>query len=275
MKSTTPLIVAAQDVREYLGSGLPTNLQYGGLVLLTKGEADVIINAAQYKTKAGDLVCCFPRSVVQTINISDDIDGICLAVGPDFFTTIQINDKANYYITVAANPCISLSEAEQKRLLKLYREITSDDISVEHPYYEEIMTCLVRIVAYEAASFYRDRKPTKREASTRNQEIFRQFIYHLFSEYREHRDLAYYASVMCLTPRHLSAVVKDVSGYTAYDHIENCVALNIKAALGDDSKTISEIAYEFNFPNPSFFSQFFKKNTGMTPREYRNTLSER
>ncbi|MFV0396885.1 MAG: helix-turn-helix domain-containing protein [Bacteroidales bacterium] len=46
----------------------------------------------------------------------------------------------------------------------------------------------------------------------------------------------------------------------------------MKTRLQDITRSIQEIAEEMNFPNPSFFAQYFRKYTGLTPKGYRETI---
>ena len=71
------------------------------------------------------------------------------------------------------------------------------------------------------------------------------------------------------TPKHLSGVVKEVSGKTVGEWIDEFVILEAKALLNSSSMNIQEIADRLSFANQSFFGKYFKHYTGMSPKEYR------
>jgi AraC-like DNA-binding protein len=101
--------------------------------------------------------------------------------------------------------------------------------------------------------------------------IFEHFL-QLVSEYHtKERNMAFYAERLCLTPKYLSKLVKNVSGRSAPDWIDSFVILEAKNMLRYSDASIKEIVYNLNFPNQSVFYKFFKANTGMTPSEYRNS----
>ena len=79
----------------------------------------------------------------------------------------------------------------------------------------------------------------------------------------------YYAKELFLTPKHLSSVVKEVSGKTAGEWIDVFVIFEAKSLLKSSQKNIQEISDELNFANQSFFGKYFKHYTGMSPKEYR------
>ena len=78
-----------------------------------------------------------------------------------------------------------------------------------------------------------------------------------------------YADKMFLTPKHLSTMVKEVSGKTAGEWIDSLVILEAKAMLKSSEQSIQEIADELHFANQSFFGKYFKHHTGFSPKEYR------
>ena len=86
---------------------------------------------------------------------------------------------------------------------------------------------------------------------------------------KKSESVSYYADKMFLTAKHLSTVVKEISGKTAGEWIDSLVVLEAKALLKSSEMSIQEIADELHFANQSFFGKYFKHHTGMSPKEYR------
>jgi AraC-like DNA-binding protein len=82
--------------------------------------------------------------------------------------------------------------------------------------------------------------------------------------------LDFYADKLHITPKHLSKVLKAVGSKPPNDLIDDHVALEAKALLKSTNKTIQQITDELNFPSQSFFGKYFKRITGMSPREYKS-----
>jgi AraC-like DNA-binding protein len=74
---------------------------------------------------------------------------------------------------------------------------------------------------------------------------------------------------MCLTERYLGTVVRQASGITAKEWIDRALVTRIKIELRHTDKSVAQISDEMKFPNPSFFSKYFRRLTGMTPLEFR------
>jgi AraC-like DNA-binding protein len=75
--------------------------------------------------------------------------------------------------------------------------------------------------------------------------------------FKEQREVGFYANKLCLTPKYLSKVIRDSSGSSAGEWIDNYVALEAKALLKSTNMTIQQISEELNFPSQSFFGKYF------------------
>jgi AraC-like DNA-binding protein len=91
--------------------------------------------------------------------------------------------------------------------------------------------------------------------------------------YRKERLIGFYADKLCITPKYLSKLVKETTGRSAGDWIERHVTLEARAMLQSSDMTIQQIATSLNFPNQSFFGKYFKRATGISPKQYRNNKS--
>ena len=65
--------------------------------------------------------------------------------------------------------------------------------------------------------------------------------------------------------------MKNLTGFTAVEWIERYVVLEAKVMLKASNLNIQQISDELNFPSQSFFGKYFKKNVGMSPKEFRNS----
>lgn len=82
----------------------------------------------------------------------------------------------------------------------------------------------------------------------------------------------YMASQLHLSPKYLSDLLKQETGKTALELIHLYVISEAKNMLVVGDRSISEIAYQLGFENPPYFSRLFKKEVGMSPKEYKNQL---
>ena len=81
--------------------------------------------------------------------------------------------------------------------------------------------------------------------------------------------MQFYADKLHLTPKYLSKIIKEASGRSGPDWIDEYVILEAKNLLRYSKMTIKEIVFALNFPNASVFHKYFKAHTGLTPTDYR------
>ena len=80
---------------------------------------------------------------------------------------------------------------------------------------------------------------------------------------------SFYAEQLAVHPNHLNATVKQITGHTAKNHIQNHILRLAKSRLLQTEMSIKEIAYILHFDAPNHFNSFFKKQTGLTPNSFR------
>ena len=112
------------------------------------------------------------------------------------------------------------------------------------------------------------------KVASRQESICSEFIDVLSHNYKEQRDVAFYADRLCITPKYLSQIVKDKIGKTASEVIEEYVIEESKALLISTTMTIQQISDELHFPSQSVFGKYFKRVTGLSPREYRTSFEK-
>lgn len=105
----------------------------------------------------------------------------------------------------------------------------------------------------------------------RSSEYFERLMALLSEHYREQRNVEFYAEKMHVSSKHLSRVIRNFTGKSVHQWIDEVVALEIKNLLKYSNMSIQQISYSLNFPNPSFMGQYFKRITGMTPGEYKRS----
>lgn len=87
---------------------------------------------------------------------------------------------------------------------------------------------------------------------------------------KKERLAQFYVDKMFLSTKHVSRIIKDISGKSISKWIDEWVISSIKVLLKTTNMTVIQIAHELNFPNPSFMSNYRARHTGVTPIQYRN-----
>ena len=138
--------------------------------------------------------------------------------------------------------------------------------SSESPYRLEAAAHLTLAMFYGYS--YMTYQPTTHQL-TRDEQLYAQFTDLLQTHYQQERSVAFYADNLCITAKHLSDVVHEISGKSPLALIQEYVVTEAKALLYSTDMTISQISDHLNFATQSEFGKFFKRVTGISPLQYR------
>jgi AraC-like DNA-binding protein len=239
-------------------------------IICLKGSGKVKISFKEHIIEKDSIITILPKQMVERIEHSEDFLVELLAFSPDFLSDLPIPKDFDIPRKVAENPVLKISPEDVQNLLRYHTFIIETFNNGKHKLLDKIIKGLLYSLLLEIATLYSGHNPPEKEKpSSRSEEIVEQFIMLLRENYKEGRTASYYADKMFITPKYLSSTLKKVTGRSINSWIENAITIGAKILLKSTNLTVLQISEELNFPNPSYFGRFFKKNTGMTPREYR------
>jgi AraC-like DNA-binding protein len=138
-------------------------------------------------------------------------------------------------------------------------------------YKDMIIFEYIKIFLYEACHILDD---TQSEGTPKKKE--RNITSHFFNlvenKYKENRKVEYYAREIGITAKHLAFIIKKTTGKYPSEWLDNYALLESKRLLRSTDLSIQEISYDLNFATPSHFGKFFKKETGITPKKFRDSI---
>ena len=104
----------------------------------------------------------------------------------------------------------------------------------------------------------------------RNVFVFNRFLSLVAEHCDHHRTLDFYADRLCLSKQYLGNIITEVSHRAAREWIDEAALQRIKVMLQHSTTPLNDISECMSFAEPSHFSRYFKRLTGMTPGKYRN-----
>lgn len=272
--------VAVHEIADALNSTgqMTTSFHMCGFFLCQKGFADVSINDRMYHVKGGDIYYYTPSTFLSVVSHSEDLEGIAVKCSFDF--VLPLLEKAvdgQHILRMRENPCVTLTPEQQadveqliavlrQRQLQL-REMSSSDIGYRS--LEQLVLSLAGSIFHELIYLYSISHQIDIKPMDSHDRIFNTFIFSLFKNYKQKREVGYYAEEQCLSPRYFSSVIKEKSGRSALQWIAQIVISSMRQRLRDTSLTIKELSMEYNFPSQSFFGKYFKQYVGLSPKDFR------
>lgn len=239
--------------------------------LVTQGCATLIYNGREITLHPDDLYIYSPGLAVNVVAISHDYRAICLLA--DEHTTLDapgIHDLVHIaYLPVVQlhEPKVTLPHDEAGHLASKMREIMTY-LHSDHIYKQEIIRMLYAIFLLDLQNAQHN-AITRRITPQRVEEIFIGFIRLLPQHFAQHHDIGFYASALNITTVYLSRVVKQVSGRTVVDYINQMLVMEASFLLRTTTLTVAQIADRLHFADTPSFSKFFSRLKGVTPRTYR------
>ena len=269
----TPFVKDEHPVALY--EGVPPQYTSEGLAIdcalvlhVLKGTARIRCNFEVIEEQPGSVVLFNPGDAIKVEQRSADFEVEILA----FSSFIQLA-ALNQLEGVSVN-------ALKKNMILDSPETASAASGMVQVLRPAIQTCSVRelyfISVMQLRAFYMFYQVMLRryqiEVDTfksRADELFFRFRQLLAEHYRESRSVAFYADKLCITTRYLTNIVQQHYGKSPKEAIDIYTVMQIRLDLLQSDITLTDLAYKYNFSSPSFFSDYFHRNAGCSPQEYR------
>ena len=272
-----------KDKRISIPDGISAPLRLDGMswILCFKGDIDIDINLTSCHLSANTITVIPSGSIIDVKNVADgELDCYSFFISNNFLN--DINFDLNVLGTLPAITShrqgrhVMPLETKEAELLSMYFELLSENASpdAESTYSRPIARCLIAALTYEMIKMMMAKignVPEPTAQNTRRMSYVNQFIDLVREHHRQERSMTFYASKMFISPKYLSLIIKEITGRSASDVIDDFVVLEAKNLLRFSGKNIQQVAYELNFPNQSSFGKYFKHLTGMSPSEYQRT----
>ncbi|MBO4943796.1 MAG: AraC family transcriptional regulator [Muribaculaceae bacterium] len=246
------------------------------IMLCLKGRIDVEVNLTEYTIEPNMLLVIGHDSIFSVKGIDyDNLDAYLLVISPGFLRDINIDTSVLQTIKFTPNavPIMPLSESEMELTRKYFDLVHSNTSHNREPLYvRNISRCILAALVYQFMQFGRDRSKKSDDApQSRRTNYVKQFIALVHQYYREQRSVAFYAEKLFISPKYLSMLVKEASGKSAAEWIDEYVILEAKNLLRFSGLNIQQVAFTLHFSNQSTFGKYFKHLTGMSPTEFQRS----
>ena len=240
----------------------------------TEGETSVSFNLHEFRLKKDSMFIFTPKNILQ-VNSQQYFKADVIAISPDFMRRINIDIKnmMPLFLKFVENPTLALTPEESRSMRGMIAQIERETRGPETHFSFDIVSGLIAATIYKVGDimyhYLAEHPEGQNNSHNRAEEYFKQFTHLLGEHFREERSVGFYARQLCITPKYLTTLIKRISGQSVSEWIDNYVILEAKTLLKYSTMSIQEIAYYLNFPNQSFFGSYFKRNTGMSPSQYK------
>ena len=245
------------------------------MLVCVRGEVSFSSHMSEYRLKANQFFIS-SASVFQFHSMTNS-EFYILAFSSEFLASMNVDVRfvARMISQLRSNAYITrLCEGDMRGVTRFFETLHEQYASKElSEYTEQSLRHLYCSMIYRIADAVMDKSSamTPIGVKERSSEYFERLMSLLSTHYREQRNVEFYAEKMNISSKHLSRVIRNFTGKSVHQWIEEFVVLEIKHLLKYSNMSIQQISFHLNFPNPSFMGQYFKRIAGMTPGEYKKS----
>lgn len=259
----------------------PVRINGFTMILCLEGKFTLDINLDSYEIGSNIMLMIGPNSILRfSKNNQDNVDAYILFMSIDFLKDINLDintlNPRNFFERKNA-PIMELSN-EEAAILRRYLDMIhlNTTNNTDSVYIRNISRCLMASMIYQMMQFAASRKVEQEEDAPKQPQSRRlNYVRDFMSLVQKHhcleRSVGFYANKLFISPKYLSLIIKEVTGRSAAEWIDDYVILEAKNLLRFSGKNIQQVAYELNFSNQSSFGKYFKHLTGMSPTEFQRS----
>jgi len=260
------------DANRHFSVKYPHRHDFFEVLYLLKGFGYHVIDANKYEIKPP---CVFFMSPGQAhkLELSNDIEGFIFIFTSDFYLLNRSNQNSLiefpfFYTIHQDNPPLLLENESDIRFLEnLFRQSIAE-INRPGDYFLEMLRSILDLILTTCAARYQVSENMLNKG--KGQILVKRFFHLVEENHQKNLSLSDYSGMIGVTPNHLTQTVKLLTGKTSSQIIKTKQLLEIKRLLVHTNLSVSEIANQLNFEDQSYFTKFFKRETGMTPIQYRS-----
>jgi AraC family transcriptional activator of pobA len=258
------------DANRHFSVKYPHRHDFFEVLYLQKGSGVHVIDGNKYEIKPPCVYFMSPGQA-HKLELSHDIEGFIFIFTADFYLLNRSNQNSLiefpfFYTIRQDNPPLLLENESDIRFLEtLFRQGISE-IQRSGEFVPEMLRSILDLILSTCAARY---PMTENLLKGKGQILVKRFFHFVEENHQKNLSIGDYALMLGITPNHLTQTVKILTGKTSSQVIKSKQLLEIKRLLVHTNLSVSEIANQLNFEDQSYFTKFFRRETGTTPVQYR------
>lgn len=261
------------NIFDFIAVGRPHHPKNPAFLILKKGK--LIFTESLNSIKLGEncVALIDSRQVYELQEISENPEILVIAFAREYTEKLPLKINRLNAFVYFRNELIRNFCLDPKSFTRIWNnaELLQNILESEDPSTnrEEIIRHLFSSAVYLFGDIISQNAVFSKEKVSRKQEITLQFLKNVGEHFLEEREVTRYAEKQFITSRHLTAILKEVTGKTAGQIIAAYVMKEAMALLSSTDKSVYEVSVDLKFSDQYSFGHFFKKHSGESPAFYR------
>lgn len=238
------------------------------LLYLHKGEASIEIEG---ETKVMKEACIqvVPSLCVHGFRFSPGTQGYVLSLALPLLSRFE--NQFGRQLAVLGQPrCVSVkgSRSHIRSLFSTLLEEYQRDNDARELMLHAMLSALLVWINRQC----QDLTPAE-DRRERRRAVMQQFARHIESHYREHLQMSEYAQAVGLSVTHLNYLCREFHDCSALNVLHQRLMLEARRSLQYTQMSISQLSDYLGFSDATYFSRFFRRYAGVSPKLFRQKMS--
>ena len=242
------------------------------IVFLKKGQIQIKIGESNWNILPYTMYFLAPGQVSQVIDYKENTEGFHIEFDTDYFLLClkhQVQLCFYPFFQITQYPLLKLTKTQWAQFEQLVQKIDFEYHNKES-WNDDLLTKLyLNVLLIEIERLYDLNQASNQNEVSRKRLITAKFKELVEKNFMTLRKVSEYAKALFISSTYLNDTIREVTGQSASQVIQDRVILEAKAKLVQTEATVNEIAYALYFEDTSYFCRFFKKHTGASPQAYR------
>jgi AraC family transcriptional activator of pobA len=247
-------------------------------ISLKKGVNKLLYGQQQYDFDEGVLYFMAPNQILSAEgNSNPDRSGWILFFHPDILwnSPLAKNIKQYEFFNYSVKEALFLSEKEETIINGIVGHIEQEYQANIDKFSQEVIIAQLELLLTYSNRFYERQFITRKVTNHRILNQLEELLNHYFNDERLLSEglptVQYAAEKLNMTTKYLSSLLKQLTGQTTQQHIQNKLIEEAKEKLSTTSLSVSEIAYHLGFEHSQSFNKLFKIKTKLSPLAFRRS----
>lgn len=256
----------------------PAFIGFSMIGLCKQGWAEFNIRGKRHRTTEGQMLILFPQQAVALTERSPDFSMVFFVVPQTLFhdvISMMRRFTPHFFFFMHEHFSYDLVESDDaERFYGYCRGLRRRATVPEEELRRELVIYTLATLYMDLYQYYKGQtKQVSIQPNQRKEELTYEFFGLVTTHHITHKDVAFYADKMNITPTYLTIVVKESCGLSAKEWLVGFIIQKIKSKLRDPFLNMQEIALELNFPTQTAMNRFFRNYTKMSLTEYRKSIT--
>ena len=264
-----------EDAHELKNFRFPLKIDKVIQIVVLSGRMSCLVDLKSYSVQAPAMAIILPGQVLESLEYDEEFKTLTMIMSKEFTDSFNLPVSLQERLFIQTNHFHPISQEVLEVYISCFNQIKNVIKQKDNPYRREIIKCLFSAHYYGLGYYIHSSNCQNKQTvrMTYQQELCERFITLVSENYKEKREIGYYADKLCVSNKYLSSLLKQETGLTALQWIEKYVVLYAKSCLSSTSMTVQQISDELFFPSQSVFGKYFKRVEGISPKQYRQSLN--